>query len=328
MTTDPTLRNDSDDLAATDDILVIGEALIDIVKKATGEQKEHPGGSPANVAITLARLGRPAHLLTWFGGDERGDLIAAHLNESHVHLVDGSQSAERTPTAQATLDHNGSAQYTFDIEWKIEADLENFPHTAAAIHVGSIAAVLEPGAQRAAEIIEERRDTATITYDPNIRPALMGEPDEVRPLVEGLVGQSDVVKASDEDLEWLYPELTPDDVASNWINLGAGIVVITKGGAGATASTANHRVDIDAPPVHVVDTVGAGDSFMGALLDGLADRGLLGAVQRETLHNIGQDALTEIVGHAVSVAAITVSRAGANPPWLTELPDPIDAPKA
>src|SRR5690625_3622271 len=159
-------------------ILVIGEALIDVVHPQEGPVVAYPGGSPANVAITLARLGQTAHLFAWFGSDAHGKMLADHLHQSGVELVTGSQDAPRTSTALARLDATGAAEYEFEIEWKL-------PHTnveeeIAALHIGSIAAVMEPGATAVAEIVRAKREEAIITYDPNMRPLLMGEPQSVR----------------------------------------------------------------------------------------------------------------------------------------------------
>jgi len=333
-------------------VLVIGEALIDVVHPQDGPVVAYPGGSPANVAITLARLGHTARLFAWFGLDAHGQILADHLHQSGVELVPGSQDAPRTSTALARLDDTGAAEYEFEIEWKL-------PHTKveeeiAALHIGSIAAVLEPGATAVAEIVRAKREDAIITYDPNMRPLLMGQPEDVRGRVEELVALSDVVKVSDEDLEWLYPHESVDAVARRWQALGPAVIVITRGGTGATAITATEHVDVSAPEVVVADTVGAGDSFMGALIDYLARRGLLARGRRGKLGANGaelstgggelgadggeldadggelwatrkalraMDAATvrELLEHAAGVAAITVSRPGANPPWLHEL---------
>jgi len=312
-------------------VLVIGEALIDVVHPQDGPVVAYPGGSPANVAITLARLGHTARLFAWFGLDAHGEMLADHLRQSGVELVPGSQDAPRTSTALARLDTTGAAEYEFEIEWKL-------PHTnvedeIAALHIGSIAAVLEPGATAVAEIVRAKRAEAIITYDPNMRPLLMGEPQNVRGRVEELVALSDVVKVSDEDLEWLCPDENVDAVARRWQSLGPAVVIITRGGTGATAITATEHVDVRAPEVVVADTVGAGDSFMGALIDYLARNGLLAAGRRKELDGDGGELWTarkalraidaetvrELLEHAAGVAAITVSRPGANPPWLHEL---------
>lgn len=298
-------------------VLVIGEALIDIVRPVNGPVGEYAGGSPANVAITLARLGQQARLLTWFGQDAHGEIIAEHLAESGVELVEGSRLAARTSTALAQLDDTGAASYEFDIEWRIDAtDLGAEP---AAVHLGSIAATLEPGGSAAVEILRAKHANSVITYDPNMRPDLMGEPENVRGRVEELVALSDVVKVSDEDLEWLFPGEDLLQIAHRWQSAGPALVVITRGGSGATAVSGEHVVDVEAPRVEVADTVGAGDSFMGALIDFLARGQVLSATKRAELRSLSVVQITELLQYAARIAAITVSRPGANPPWRSEL---------
>ncbi|MBN0040359.1 carbohydrate kinase [Cellulosimicrobium cellulans] len=299
-------------------VLVVGEALIDVVHRADGSVDEHPGGSLANVALTLGRLGRDARLATWLGPDAHGEAIRAWLDDSAVTLTSGSTDAQRTSVATAHLDAHGAATYDFDLDWRVPAATAPDAGTLA-VHTGSIAAVLEPGASDVRALVAAARDTATITYDPNARPALMGDPADARTRIEALVTLADVVKVSDEDLAWLAPETDPVDLAHQWLTLGPALVVITYGGDGALALTATGEQRVTAPRVDVVDTVGAGDSFMGALLDGLWDAGLLGADRRDALRAIDPGTLTALLERCAAVAAVTVSRAGANPPRRAEL---------
>ncbi|MBD8078148.1 carbohydrate kinase family protein [Cellulosimicrobium arenosum] len=299
-------------------VLVVGEALIDVVHRADGSIDEHPGGSLANVALTLGRLGRDARLVTWIGDDAHGAVLRSWLDESHVTLTEGSADAPSTSVATAHLDDQGAATYEFDLEWQVPPGTDVAPSTLA-VHTGSIAAVLEPGATAVRALVAAARDSATITYDPNARPALMGEPADTRVRIEELVALSDVVKVSDEDLEWLVPDADPLAVARRWRSLGPALVVVTLGGEGAVALTAAGELHVAAPRVTVVDTVGAGDSFMGALVDGLWDADLLGAGRREALRAIDAHTLTGLLERCAAVAAVTVSRAGANPPRRAEL---------
>ena len=298
--------------------LVIGEALIDVVHRADGRIAEHPGGSPANVALTLGRLQRPAELLTWIGSDVYGDLIRKWLAGSQVSLAPGSDGAASTSIATAHLGADGAATYTFDLDWNLPKNVV-VPEGTTVVHTGSIAAVLAPGAIAVRKVVENLRHRATITYDPNVRPSLMGSPAQARPQIEALVRAADVVKVSDEDLTWLYPGADLSVIATTWQRSGPAVVVVTYGGEGAVAYTASARIEVAAPTVTVADTVGAGDSFMGALIDGLWDADLLGAVKRPALAAIGSDVLQGVLERCVRVAAITVSRAGANPPRLAEL---------
>ena len=186
----------------TDTALVIGEALVDVVRRPDGTVETHPGGSPANVAIGLGRLGRDVSLLTCLAPDAHGEMVRAHLEASNVTLVEGSADAPRTSVAAATLDDTGAATYEFDLTWDIDAaavaDVE-----ALVVHTGSIGAVLAPGGSAVLDILDRARAHATITYDPNARPALMGEPAAALAAIERVIVLSDVVKASDEDLAWL-----------------------------------------------------------------------------------------------------------------------------
>ncbi|WP_033333793.1 MULTISPECIES: carbohydrate kinase family protein [Streptomyces] len=281
-------------------VLVIGECVADIVRSEGAPDEVHPGGSPANVAYGLARLGRPATLLTELGPDDNGRLIRAHLESAGV-LVRAAEVA-RTPSAVVRLDGEGRARYTFDIGWTLPpTELAEAP---AAIHLGSIGAVTEPGAAAVLALVERWRGRVPVSYDPNVRPALMGERAEALRRVERCVALSDLVKASDEDLAWLYPGERPEAVAERWLSLGPSVVAVTLGAEGAFARTAEGgRAQAPAVPVPVADTVGAGDSFMAAFLYARAT---------------GAD-LPTCLTHAVTAAALTVARPGANPPSEAEL---------
>ena len=302
--------------------LVIGEALVDVVIRTDAPTTEIPGGSPANVALGLARLGRDAELTCWIGTEDRGQAIRTHLEDSGVRLTPGSDGAERTSTAQATIGDTGAATYLFDLDWNPPAPTR--AEGAAApllVHTGSIGAVLEPGRATVEQVLRDHRPTSTITYDPNARPQLMGEPATARATVERLVALSDLVKCSDEDIEWLYGEADLEEVLRRWLDLGPAVVVVTRGKAGALALTSSGlRLEVPADPTVVVaDTVGAGDSFMGGLDDALWSEDLVGADRREALHAVDEATLERIVRHAAAIADVTVSRAGANPPTRDEL---------
>ena len=303
--------------------LVIGEALVDVVVHADGRREEHPGGSPANVALGLARLGRQVDLLTWLAPDAHGARVTSHLQASGVHVITGDRSAVATPVALARLDAQGQANYEFDLTWDLPTTWPGDDAAPLVVHTGSIATTLEPGGPAVLREVTGRRATSTVTYDPNARPALMGTPAHARSIVEEFVRVSDVVKASDADLEWLYAGRTPDDVAAEWARSGPGVVVVTRGGDGAFAATAGgDQVTIPAQTVDVADTVGAGDSFMSGLIDGLWSQGLLGAANRAALRAVRVDTLRRVLERCVRIAAITVSRAGANPPRRAELGEP------
>jgi fructokinase len=297
-----------------DHALVVGEALIDVVMRGGRTLGEHVGGSPLNVAVGLARLGRPVDFLTWIGDDERGRRIAEHLRASGARLVDGSIEASRTATALATLDATGSASYLFDIEWRLSPRAIAAPYAPLVVHTGSIATVLEPGCTDVAAIIEASSANATITFDPNVRPPLIDDPNAARSRVEEMVARADVVKASDEDLRWLEPTIPPEEVAARWLALGPAIVAVTRGAQGAFAVCATGAQRVPARQVDVVDTVGAGDAFMVGLIDALWDTGLLGGNRRTALHDITSDTLADVLETAALSSALTIARPGADLP--------------
>lgn len=306
-------------------VLVVGEALIDIVQPLDGPAAEHVGGSPANVAKGLARLGHSATLATHIGSDDRGRRIEQELLADGVHLSPGSTSAARTPTATATLNASGAATYVFDLAWQVEPDLA--VPAGGHLHTGSIAATLQPGGASVLELAQAARPHATVSYDPNARPAIMGDPAAARGQIEALVALADVVKVSDEDLEWLYgAELAAGTtnlptLVHDWHLLGASFIVMTRGAQGAVVSMNGASKSVPPGQVTVVDTVGAGDSFMAGLISGLLDLGLLGGAEaREHLHHATLADVLPAVHRAIECANITVSRAGANPPTRAELP--------
>lgn len=302
-------------------ILAIGEALIDVVM--TYEQPdfpvEIPGGSPANVALTLGRLGRPVALATWIGLDEYGRLIDFHMNDSGVHVTGASRGASHTSTALARLDENGAASYTFDLEWAPAPPI-TVPPTAQIIEAGSISAIIEPGASAVLDALTRGREYALVCFDPNARPSIMGEPAAALASLERFIALADVVKVSDEDIDWLTGGASIDEVVERWLGMGPSLVVVTRGKHGSLAVTSSGLRFTKTPSdVKVVDTVGAGDSFMGGMIDAMWGMGLRGADARETLRSLPEEQVRAIIDRASAVSDVTVSRKGANPPWVHEL---------
>ena len=301
-------------------VVVVGELLVDIVTHPDGRASEHVGGSPANVAIGLARLGHDTHLATLVGTDARGARCAAHVAQGGVQLLPGSVAASHpTSTALATLDEHGAATYVFDLHWNLpEVAL---PDGTGHLHTGSIGTTLEPGAAEVTAAVHRAREHGTVSYDPNIRPTIMGDVDGVRPRVEELVGLSDVVKCSEDDIDWLYPGESAADVMARWVGLGASLVVVTLGEAGVTWRLRDgevHRAParVDA----VVDTVGAGDSFMAGLVSGLLDAGLLGSARaHDRLAAATAEEVTPAMERALATSGVTVGRAGAYGPTREEI---------
>jgi fructokinase len=292
--------------------VVVGESLIDIVRRADGSSSEHAGGSAANVAVALARLGRPVQLVTAYADDERGAVLARHLNQSAVGLVGDPFALSRTATALATLADDGSASYTFDIDWRLNPVPEVAP---AVVHACSLGAVMEPGATDVRRLLERLRPHATVSYDVNARPAVTGAGADLVQAVEDAAALADLVKASDEDLETLYPGDTLERAVERLLGLGPDVVVVTRGRHGATWFGRAGRVTAPAMEVQVADTIGAGDTFGAAMLDALWELDVLGG----RLTGLEPPEIERVLRHAARAAAVTVSRPGADPPYRHEL---------
>ncbi|MFI8848897.1 carbohydrate kinase [Streptomyces sp. NPDC053499] len=302
-------------------ITVVGESLIDLVGPAAGRTfASLPGGSPANVAVGLARLGNQVTLATHLGDDTFGRLVREHLERSgaDIRILPGPK--EPTSLAIATLDTEGVADYDFRIAWD--------PHeppvldgSCRAVHTGSLATTLAPGADvlEAFMAAEHTRGAVTLSLDPNIRPSLLPPRAEVVARVERQVAMVDVVKVSSEDLAWLHPEEKDTQVARRWLASGPALVVVTRGAAGAWAVTAAGEARQPAPPVKAVDTVGAGDAFTAGVLDWLGRADLLGGARRGELAGLDGRALSDLLRTAAVIAGITCTRQGAEPPTRTEI---------
>ncbi|MCO4238216.1 carbohydrate kinase [Pseudarthrobacter sp. MDT3-28] len=309
-------------------ITVIGESLVDIVSdpRRPGEVQAHPGGSPLNAAVGVARLGLATNLVTHYADDPHGDMIEGHLKANGVTVVRGGSSP--TSTATATLGPDGAATYAFNIGWDIHG--ASLPALAGVqgsthVHTGSIAAVLAPGDQATLGLLEAARERATTSFDPNCRPAISSDVAAARTQAERFVAVSDIVKASDEDLAWLYPHRTPEESLAAWLELGPALVGLTRGASGPVILARQERAEMAAEPVTVADTVGAGDSFMAALISGLDQLAALGAGGRHRLRSLSRDELHALAAYANRAAAITCARPGANPPHSAEL-GPLSVP--
>lgn len=289
-------------------VVVIGEALVDVVDRPDG-RVEHPGGSPMNVAVGLARLDVPTRLVCALGDDDRGRAVREHV-EASVVVVDATP-IDRTSTAVATIAEDGGASYVFDLDWRI--DPVDVPEGTPLVHVGSIGAVLEPGAVTVLDAVRARPTGTLVSLDPNVRPSITSDRDAVLETLGPLFAEADVVKCSDEDAAWLWPGSSVDDVLDVLLGHGARLAAVTLGGEGCAIAAPGVRRTLPAPRVDVADTIGAGDSFMSGLLAGvLAAPEVLDAPDGSDL-----DRLAEL---ALACAAVTVSRPGADPPRLADLP--------
>ncbi|THV33887.1 carbohydrate kinase family protein [Glycomyces buryatensis] len=303
-------------------VIVIGETLIDVLPTADGGVRELPGGSPANVAVTLGRLGRAPVLVTTLADDERGAAALRWLQDSKVQMAAETPATGRTSTAVVHLAEDGSASYDFDLTWDLDsAFLARTPGIdgAAVVHAGSIATVLDPGASAVEETMRAARGRALVTFDPNARPAITPDLAPVLERVERLVAASDVVKVSEEDLAWYHPGADPVDVARTWATSGPVLVVVTLGEGGSVFVRGGGVLPIPGIAVAVADTIGAGDTFMGALIDILMDLGAQGPKSREVLATLDVEELRRAASWSATAAAITVSRPGADPPTRDEI---------
>jgi fructokinase len=303
--------------------VVVGEALIDLSPPAEdGSCIARPGGSPMNVALGLARLGQPTAFAGRLSADPFGSVLRRHLERSAVSLQHAVAAADPSTIALVELD-SGQARYQFslgaDFQWQA-AELAFLPAGAQAVHFGSLASWLPPGDVAVAVAIDgiRRAASALISYDPNVRPALQPDRGAARRQVEQSVSLAHIVKASTDDVAWLYGPDSAEAVARRWLALGARVVVITAGADGATGWTPE-RPPVSRPRfgVRVVDTVGAGDAFTSGLLDALARRDLLAAARLAALDDAA--ILGGVLDDACLIAGVTCSRAGANPPTRAEL---------
>ena len=303
-------------------ITVVGESLVDVVARQGHDGLTvHPGGSPANVAVALSRLGQRTALVTQIGADDYGALIRTHLENNGVEVIIAGPAGRPTSRALAALDARGAASYEFDLSWDVRG--LRLAEGTAALHIGSLGVMLTPGGEQVLRLAESAcRGGGVITsYDPNARPSVTPDRRAVAATVDRAAASAHIVKMSDEDLAFLFPGTAPARLAERLLDVDrpTQLVVITMGSDGAMVVTRNSRFAVPAVPVVVVDTVGAGDTFTAGLLAGLADAGLL---SREALTAgvAGEpDLLRGIVGQALAAAALTCTRPGADPPTAGEL---------
>jgi len=309
-------------------ILCCGEALIDMIPAPTAEGVQgyvpHVGGSVLNTALALGRLGVTTGLLTGLSSDRFGTLIGDILRASHVDMTPAVRSDRPTTLAFVHLD-GGEASYSFYDECSatrkiMPDDLAHLPTTATALFFGGISLCNQPVADTLVGLVETWTGRVPIMLDPNIRPGFAINGTTYRERLNRLIGLADIVKVSDPDTAWLLPDLPdPETRARHLLTLGPALVIRTRGTDGAVALSARHRVDVAAPRVPVADTIGAGDSFNAGVLARLTELGLLDCA---SLHALAPATLRDVLGHAAQVAALTVTRSGANPPWAHELTDP------
>jgi fructokinase len=293
-------------------IWVCGEVLIDILP--TGPVV---GGGPANTAKALARLGHDVHFIDGISRDAYGASARAELLNDGVNLDLALASDKPTCTATVTLDAAGSASYEFLIDGTATFDFaaswlpDPYRYQPQVLHIGTLVTVIEPGASALYNWAMQVAELAPIVFDPNIRPSVQPDRDLYEAAVEKWAALSAVIKVSDDDLAWLFPNQSIDDVANRWINDGAFLVVVTQGANGIMGYTADGRVEVPGVKVDVVDTVGAGDTVGAIVVEAMLAHGLV---------ELRGDLLRSVLTRAASAAAITCSRKGAQPPYKHELP--------
>jgi fructokinase len=309
-------------------IVVAGEVLVDLVEEQDGLFRAVGGGSPANVAVGLARLGVPTQFLARLGTGRFGEIVRTHLADNGIGLAYAVTTTAPTTLAVVSVTEGGQASYDFYVDgtadwgWTQDELPASLPSDAVALCTGSLALAVEPGATVLTALMrrERGRGAVTVVLDPNLRPSLVGPRARAHDRLRAQVELADVVKVSDEDLRWIAPGEPAEGVAAGWLGAGPALVVLTRGTDGATAmARGGARVDLPARPVDVVDTVGAGDAFTAGLLDGLGRQGLLGPGGPDRLAGCNATSLRGALERATVVAALTCARRGADPPTAAEV---------
>lgn len=299
-------------------VLVVGEALVDLITKPNGDIVAVPGGGPFNLARTLGRLGADVSFAGGISDDEFGQRIASMLAADGVNRALPTRAGLLTTLAIAALDEGGAATYRFYIEGTAapainDGDIE-LPEDLDALVVGTLGLVLEPAAVTTAALVAQAAPDTLVFVDPNCRPQVITDEVGYRERLEQVLHRADIVKVSGDDLDYLNPGADHMATARGFLDRGVHVVLFTDGAAGVRIITADAERVVPVPVVEVVDTVGAGDSFGGGFLAFWLSSGS----SRADLTDI--DKLTWAVSKAVAVAQITCQRVGANPPYLHELP--------
>lgn len=309
-------------------IASIGEALIDFIPSRTVEGYNayvpRPGGSPFNTAIACGRLEHPVLFLTKIGTDFFGNDLIEHLQGNSVGTDYLCRDNQPTTLAFVRKNDSGDAEYAFFMNDSADRLLspQNLPATlpedVRCIQCGSISLQVEPSGSTIEDFVFAHADTRVIAYDPNVRPGLLSDEEAHRERVLRMIRRAGIVKISDVDLEWLYPGCSLEEATEKVDRLGQALTVVTRGPDGSEGRSRSARVTVPAeiPPGGIKDTVGAGDSFHGALLTWLDREGFM---QKNALAGLDESTLRSALGFASRVAAITCSRHGAEPPRLSEL---------
>lgn len=297
------------------EIWVCGEALIDLIPR--GEQKiAIVGGGPANTAKALARLGFDSYFIDGISTDGFGGMIKDQLLHDGVNLKYAHYSDKQTCTADVSLDKAGVASYVFTIDGTATFDFTNdwLPDPAeiqpVVLQIGTLATIVQPAADVLLEWAKSVAKVAPVVFDPNVRSSVQPDRPKYQEAIAKWAAISAVIKVSEDDLSWLYPEQDQIAIAEEWIKGGSTLVIITKGSYGIIGVTKDDVVSVPGVKIEVVDTVGAGDTVGAIVVEAIVERGL---------EVITGDVLREVLVRATKAAAITCSRAGANPPTRDEI---------
>lgn len=289
-------------------IWVCGEVLVDVLPNGTVI-----GGGGANTAKALARLGCAVDFIDGISSDEYGVRARRELIKDGVGLSLSLASEKSTGKSIIAIDAHGVGSYKFDIENSATFDFNDswLPKGAPEIlHIGTLATIIEPGASALFKWAKYLSKNAVIVFDPNVRPPALPDAKKYRAAVEKWVGISEVVKVSEADIAWLYPAISEEGVAREWLELGAKLVVVTRGADGLTAISKSDLTAVPGVPVHVIDTVGAGDTVGAVIVEAIAKYGVAG---------LSGGVLKEVLHRAAKAAAITCTRKGAEPPTKSEI---------
>jgi len=296
-------------------VWVVGEVLIDLIPDGT-ERKAVVGGGPSNTAKALAKLGIDTQFIDGISSDKYGQMALKELHKDNVKLDFAHFSDKPTCLAIVSLTNTGSATYEFVIEGTATFDFtpswlpDPISNKPSLLHIGTLATAIEPAASILHKWASDLSKVAPVVFDPNIRPAVMDNRDEYVKQVERWIDITTAVKVSDDDIKWLYPDKSIDEVASAWLAKGAELVVVTFGDKGLAGFRSSEKISVPAQKVVVADTVGAGDTVGAILVEAIIESGL------ENLHG---EVLKKMLKRAAKAAAITVSRTGALPPSKEEI---------
>jgi fructokinase len=297
-------------------IWVCGEVLIDLIPDGSGERVPHVGGGPANTAKALGRLGHDVYFIDGISSDKYGQMSRQELLDDEVKLDLALSSDKPTCLAIVSLNENGGASYEFKIDGTATFDFSSpwLPDPSRykpnVLHIGTLVTVIQPGANVLYDWAMQVAEFAPIVFDPNVRSVVMNDKEKYLAAVERWVAISSVVKVSDDDLAWLYPDQQYADVARRWISDGAALVVVTRGADGLVGFAADASVEVPGVKVDVADTVGAGDTVGAIIVEAMIEKGIL---------NLTGDTLKAVLNRATVAAGITCSRKGAQPPYKHEL---------